>query len=682
MKTLVIVESPSKCKKIEDYLGSEYKVVASCGHITSFSSLDQFNEETYDIVYKVNKPKIVSMLKKEIKQCKSVIIATDDDREGEAIGWHICQQCKLDVNETPRILFSEITKHALQYAIQNPTKLNIQRIYSQQTRQLLDLYIGFTISPLLWKYILNKLSAGRCQTPALHMIYEKEKEFDEQSTETHYKITGGFTSKEIIFHLSQYLDFEKSELFLELCKSFKFKLESTIETKKYIEKRPNILITNTLQQKSHQLLNMSPKQTMDCAQVLYENGLITYMRSDCEYYNDDFKQLLEQYIHKHYGENYVDPIINKEKKAHEGIRVTDLNVKETFFENNYINKLYDLIYNHTLQTSMSNCEKLKKTFIIKAPMDYDFIYNENHMIFRGWRKTLKDKEESSLELYLTQLKHVHYTYIKSYEQLCNPKYHYCESQLIQKLKKENIGRPSTYASILDKLLNKNYVKKGNIKSKPIEIREITLRNEVISIETNKNATNEEKNKLYISTNGKRVIEFCYKYYEHLFNYEYTSKMEEILDEIEHNEQNWKYIFKEFKKELDKEVVIYEIKPKLESLHCGLYEKKPVIIKNGQFGYYMEYNKKNTSLLSWDHYDKIETFIEEQSFPSDYLVSMIQYNSIIIINSNISIRKSKKGEYIYYKTKQMKKPKFYPLTIESRNIDDLKDYIEKKYSFIM
>ena len=682
MKTLVIVESPSKCKKIEDYLGSDYKVVASCGHITSFSSLEQFNEETYDIHYKVDKPKIVSMLKKEIKQCKGVIIATDDDREGEAIGWHICQQCKLSVEKTPRILFSEITKQALQYAIQHPTYLNIQRIYSQQTRQLLDLYIGFTISPLLWKYILNKLSAGRCQTPALHMLYEKEKEFDKQSDETHFKIVGTFTSKEIIFYLSQYLEFKTSESLLELCKSFEFKLEPIIETKKYIEKRPNILITNTLQQKSHQLLHMSPKQTMDCAQILYENGLITYMRSDCEHYNDDFKYLLEQYIHKHYGESYVEPIISKEKKAHEGIRVTDLNIKETSFENKYINKLYDLIYHHTLQSSMSDCEKLKKTFKMKAPMDYEFIYNENHIIFHGWRKTLKEKQDNSLELYLTQLRQIHYQTIEAKEQLCNPKYHYCESQLIQKLKKENIGRPSTYATILSKLLDKHYVKKGNIQSKPINIYELKLKNNNIICEKKDNYTYEEKNKLYISENGKKVIEFCYKYYEHLFNYNYTSKMETILDEIEHNNEVWKPIFKQFKKEVDKEVNIIEIKPKQKSLHCGLYNKKPVIIKKGQFGYYLEYNKKNSSLLSWDHYEQIESYIEQQEFPKEYLDSICQHNDFIVINSNISIRKSDRGEYIYYKTKQMKKPKFYPLNIESRNIDDLKDYIQKNYSFIM
>jgi len=175
MRTLVIVESPSKCKKIEEYLGPSYKVVASCGHITSFSSLDQLNMETYEVNYKIEKPTVVKMLKSEIKQATEIIIATDDDREGEAIGWHICKVCKLNVESTPRILFSEITKEAIENAIQHKGLLNMNRVYSQQTRQILDLYIGFTISPKLWKYILNKLSAGRCQTPALHMIYEKKR---------------------------------------------------------------------------------------------------------------------------------------------------------------------------------------------------------------------------------------------------------------------------------------------------------------------------------------------------------------------------------------------------------------------------------------------------------------------------------------------------------------------------
>ena len=216
MKTLIIVESPSKCKKIEEYLGSSYKVVASCGHISSFTSLDQLNMDTYEVNYKIEKPKVVKMLKEEIKKASGVIIATDDDREGESIGWHICKVCNLNIETTPRILFSEITKEALEHAVKNQGVLNKNKIYSQQTRQLLDLYIGFTISPKLWKYILNKLSAGRCQTPALHMIYEKEKEYDEQSKKTHYKVEGLFTNKKIECYIIYWKTAKKNYVFVSL----------------------------------------------------------------------------------------------------------------------------------------------------------------------------------------------------------------------------------------------------------------------------------------------------------------------------------------------------------------------------------------------------------------------------------------------------------------------------------
>lgn len=681
MTILVIVESPTKCEKIENYLGENYKVVASCGHITSFSSLEQFDKESYDIKYKIEKPKILSMLKKEIKKCDSVIIATDDDREGEAIGWHICKQCKLDINKTPRILFSEITKEAILKALQNPTKLNMQRIYSQQTRQLLDLYIGFTISPLLWKYILNKLSAGRCQTPALYMLYEKEKEIENKNMETHFKVSGLFTSHNILFNLSQYLKLEQCKSFLELCKEYDFKIDD-IEKKQIKENRPDILITNTLQQKAHQCLNMSPKQTMNYAQILYENGLITYMRSDSPNYNESFQKELKYFIEKKYGKEYVKPIVNKDKKAHEGIRVTNLHTSNVSFENNYINKLYDLIYIHTLQTGMENCDKLKKIFKMKAPMNYEFSYIEDSIIFYGWRKALKEKIEHSDELYLSQLKKINYNNIQCEEQLCEPKYHYCESQIIQKLKKENIGRPSTYSSILDKIQEKNYVKKGNIKHEPIQIQSFILKEKNIEHKSNKDYIYEEKNKLYITETGKKVIKFCYKYYEHLFNYTYTSKMESILDQIEYEEKDWKPIFKLFKEEVDKEVSIEEIKAKQESLHCGKYKNKVIIIKKGQFGYYIEYAKKKTSLLQWEYYDNIDEYIKNNCFPEDKIETLIQFCSTIHINENISIRKSKHGEYIYYKTKTMRKPKFYPLNIESRNIEDIKNYIEKNYKSIL
>jgi len=672
MKTLVIVESPSKCKKIEDYLGSGYKVVASCGHITSFTSLEQINMDTYEVNYKIEKPKVVKMLKEEIKNASSVILATDDDREGEAIGWHICKVCKLNVETTPRILFSEITKCALDESIKNKSFLNMNRVYSQQTRQLLDLYIGFTISPKLWKYILNKLSAGRCQTPALHMIYQKEKEYDEQSKKTHYKIEGLFTSKKIKFHLSQYLE---NADFLELCKDYVFKINS-VEKHSSTEKRPTILITSSLQQKAHQVLGYSPSQTMSYAQSLYENGCITYMRTDTPIYSETFKTLLEHFIKKKYGDKYYKEITDSKKKAHEGIRVTDLTIEETSFETKQINKLYNLIYKHTLQTSMSDCIMEHIHYKMNAPMDLYFIYKEPTTIFEGWK--IDSVKTETNKLYLSLLVNIECYNITCKEILEKPVYHYCESQIIQKLEKEEIGRPSTYSSILTKLYDKNYIIKGKINGKVFETTNYIFMDNKVTKSCDSNS-NDETNKISITETGKKVVEFCYEYYNHLFDYEYTKEMEKQLDKIEETGQ-WKDIFIEFKRDVDKEVVIDRIKSKQKSLHCGIYKKHPVIIKQGQFGYYIEYNKKTTSLLQWEYYDNIEKYIEEQEFPNELIETMMNLN--IMIDKNTSIRTGKYGDYIYHKTVKMKKPKFYKLEIESRDIKDIKEYLQKKYNLII
>lgn len=673
MKTLVIVESPSKCKKIEEYLGSSYKVVASCGHITSFTSLDQLNKETYEVNYKIEKPKVVKMLKDEIKQASGVIIATDDDREGEAIGWHICKVCKLNVTTTPRILFSEITKEALERSIQNKSVLNMNRVYSQQTRQLLDLYIGFTISPKLWKYILNKLSAGRCQTPALHMIYEKEKEYDQQGTETYYKVEGIFTSKQIKFHLSQTLD--KVDEFLELCKDYTFKINK-IEDTTSTEKRPSILITSSLQQKAHKLLGYSPSQTMSYAQALYEHGCITYMRTDTASYNDSFKHSLERFIKQTFGDQYYKEIPTTQKKAHEGIRVTNLKLEETTFETKQINKLYQLIYNHTLQTSMSDCSMKHMHYKMDAPLHLQFIYKEPITIFEGWKKVKESAQYQTNYLYLSQLGTITYSNILCKEVLQHPVYHYCESQLIQKLEKEDIGRPSTYASILTKLYDKHYIVKGKITGKVFETTNYNLVGQTITQKTEP-YSNDESGKISITHTGKKVVEFCYQYYNHLFDYAYTTKMEKQLDVIEQT-GIWKDIFIEFKRDVDKEVIIDMIKSKQISLHCGLYKKHPVIIKSGQFGYYMEHNKTKISLLHWEHYDKIEGYIENQSFPQE-LIETMMYTEV---GKYTTIRKGKTGDYIYHKTPQMKKPKFYALDIESRKKADIKEYLQKKYNLIV
>lgn len=670
MTILLIVESPSKCGIIEKYVGPGYKVIGSCGHITSLTTLEQIDFETCAIKYKNEKIPIIKKLREAIKASSKVILATDDDREGEAIAWHICKACKLNVETTPRIKFNEITKKALLYALDNPTTIDMKRVNSQQCRQVLDLYIGYRISPMLWKYITHKLSAGRCQTPALHIIYENELSHKKKTYETTYEVVGVFTHKNIKMNLSHKVDNPYD--YLEQCRTFDFKLVDT-ETNKVVEKPPSILTTSSLQQ----LVGMSPKVVMDLAQVLYENGLITYMRTDCASYSQDFKQELETYIHKTYGKEWVKPILDKDKKAHEGIRVTQLSVQETTFENNSLNKLYKFIYKHTLQTSMSDSVSIKKKYIVSAPQGYHFTYTESHFVHKGWKRFNKEKEEESMDVYFRDKMDVNVIYAN--EILKNPVYHLSESQLVKQLEHKGIGRPSTYASILEKLKDKKYVKKGKINGNKMEMKNYVLSHNEIQEDIKEVVSQEESNKLEITPLGIEVIEFCNTYYSHLFNYEYTNDMENKLDLIETSNVDWVKMVKQFKEEVDVEVNIDKVKTKHESLHCGKHKSKPVIIHSGRYGYYSEYDKNKNTLKDWEYAKDIENMIAEQMISPEQLKSLLDYISVVKISKDLCIKKGPYGEYLYYTGK--KKPRCLKLDIESRDKKDIMEYVKNKYSII-
>lgn len=680
MKTLVIVESPSKCKLIEKYLGEEYKVIGSYGHITTLKTLEQIDFNTYNIKYKNEKLSVIKNIKNEIKNSKNVILATDDDREGEAIAWHICNVCNLDVNTTIRIKFNEITKKALLNSLENKGVINMNRVNSQKCRQLLDLYIGFKISPKLWKYIANKLSAGRCQIPALNIIYENELSIENTSKETNYKVYGIFTNNNIKFILTNSIEKEEIQDFLEKSKHFIYKLIN-ITKKEVTENRPSILTTISLQQLASNSLSLSPIQTMSYAQVLYENGNITYMRTDSSTYSDEFKNELECFIKKKYGDKYTKSIVNNEKKAHEGIRVTDLLKETTDYENEYINKLYSLIYKHTIKTGMSDSLNIKYNYELTAPLNNIYSYTEKIILFKGWKIINQDKPSIIYGEYLNKINQINNISIIANEVLKNQIFHLTESQIIKRLENKGIGRPSTYASILEKILKKGYVKKGKINGDKINITNYIFEDNNIKKEEVEKYSLEESGKLKITPIGKETILFCYKYYKHIFNYEYTENMENELDLIEYSDTEWISIFKKFKEIIDKDIIIDEPNKINKSINCGIYNNNNLIIKNGKYGYYINYNKKNSSLLEWEYYKNIEEFIDDQYISVEVLNSLINYISIIIIDKTLCIKKGKYGEYIYYKTKTMKKPKFLKLEIESRNIEDLKGYIKNKYNII-
>ena len=552
----------------------------------------------------------------------------------------------------------------------------MNKVNSQKSRQVLDLYIGFTISPVLWKYIQHKLSAGRCQTPALKMLFEREEMIKNQTYNTKYKLTGIFNSIE--FKLLKSLDKEEVVAFLEACKNKDYIVEKK-EPHQVSYSPPSILITSTLQQRASNI-GMSPKQTMMCAQTLYENGLITYMRTETSAYSTSFIDKINKHISLQYGKEYIgEPCSNVD--THEGIRVTDIKIDKVDFDQN-INKLYDFIYKHTLQSCMSTAIYIQTPYEIQMPFDHVMRHISSYAKFNGWKILNKEPEVHSEKLDF--MKHVNYSSIIAKEQCEDLLLHYTEAQLIKNLEKENIGRPSTYTSILDSV--EKYITKGRIETKNLSLTHYSLI-ENITIE-NEDKCIEEKNKLKITELGEKVTLFCYKYFDTLFDYSYTNKMELFLDNISESpnlSQDWKNILREeiTKIKNTSSIKIDEIKPEYKSLHCGLYKKYPLIIKDGPHGYYLEYKKEKTSLKKID----ISEWIKDQEMNEERLSILIDYmkNTNININDNISIRKSDRGYYIFFKTNKMKKPKFYSfpneLMDEDHYIDKIKDYIEKKYKLI-
>jgi len=664
MRHLVIVESPSKCKTIERYLGPDYRVIATCGHFRGLHSLDQINRQTFDIAFQTTKPKIVKFLKEEVGIAKSVILATDDDREGEAIAWHICKVCKLPFT-TPRIIFHEITKEAILKAIANPTVLSLPRVMAQHTRQLLDVYIGFTISPLLWKAIQHTLSAGRCQTPALHMIAEQQERITSQSKETTFRVKGYFTHKQIEFILERNLTQKEIEPFFSNIGFFT--LEKP-ETKEVTLVPPEILKTSTFQQKASHELHLSPKQIMTSAQILYENGLITYMRTDQATYSQDFIKKAQE----HLGHDFHYPRGKVSDGAHEGIRITRLDIQETNFDKQ-TDRVYSFLYKYTLHTCMKPtvlCHKIYKTLW----NGLYFIHTSVSVKEKGW----KDITEKNWSSYLDHLSVFVCDSISADEQLTAPEFHWSEAQLIRELEKNQIGRPSTYTHIVETIQDKKYVSIGKIHREPIRLSHFVWKKDsVVKEESLKEI--EESHKLSLTPLGKEVNAFCYTHFQSLFNYDYSKKMEDHLDLIEQGEENSVFL----KETLDRIDLLkkIEVQPKsYPSLHAGIYRNHAVILKEGIYGFYLSYNEQCISLKEFKFYELIRTWIEEQSIPPEYVKELISFKEknehiLLEVNSEWSLRKGTYGPYLFYKTKKMKKPKFYPYP-HGQTREEIESYIQK------
>ena len=743
---LVIVESPAKCKKIESYLGPGYKCVASFGHIREIAnglkSIDTKNN--YSVVFKTiaSKSKYIKSLREWIKKSNEIILATDDDREGEAIAWHICKTFKLPVNSTKRIIFHEITKSAIKLAIKNPTKINMNTVNAQLARQVLDLLVGFKISPILWKHVSrntkSSLSAGRCQTPALRLVYEQKKLIDNSPGKKVYDTTGTFTDKNISFALNfNHNDEDKMAEFLE--ESVNFEHKYLVSKPKIVTKNPPTpFTTSTLQQKASNEYNFSPKQTMKLAQTLYENGHITYMRTDSTTYSKDFVKSAKDYIKKQYGIKYVheniDKLVNnssdkKSKKdnnaqeAHEAIRPTKIDVNTLNVSGKITSrevKLYNLIWRNTMESCMSPAKYYSITSKITAPEKHHYKCSSEQVLFPGWKIVGGFIENNKEYEYLLSLKKdiiLDYKEIYSKITLKDLKKNYTEARLVQMLEKKGIGRPSTFSSLISKIQDRGYVKKQDIVGKKIKCTDFKLTGQDLDeIETERVFGN-EKNKLVIQPVGILVYEFLEQHFDNLFNYDYTKNMEDDLDKISNGLKIWhslcdecnteinesslkikdthretykidehhtymigkfgpvikyengdKTSFKSVKKNIDMnklkngEYTLNEIidtnRVGSNNINLGEYEGEDVILKKGKYGMYITYKGKNSSI---GHIKKqMSKIVLEDVLDVLKGKKSSNPNIVKIITEEMSVRKGKYGNYVYYKTKKMSKPKFIPM----------------------
>ena len=581
---LVIVESPSKCKKIESYLGHGYKCIASFGHIYHLNGLSSINMKTFESKYEldVKKKKQTDLLKREIKDAQSVILATDDDNAGHFIAWSICKEYGLPIGTTKRILFHEITEKAILEAMQHPTTINMNNVLAEQSRQIVDLLIGYNITPLLWKNISanqeNSLSAGRCQSPALKLVYKNYIENKDKLTTDAFKVHGYFSSKNIKYELNH--EFTNKEdvlsfLNLESISKHYYKRE---EPKKVYKNQPDPLTTSRLQQHASNESHLSPKETMKICQTLYEGGYITYMRTDCAKYSQEFinnaeQYILENYLKSEYILKEIDQLINSvdSDTAHEAIRPTNICMKELpeDIDAKFTAKerrMYKLIWETSLESCMSKAEyfslystiESKKENETKDELQSKYIYkNTSEQVhFLGWqivknKKEGKDSKEIKDYNYLLQLQQnsqIVYKKIMTVFSLKNEgQRHYTEARLIQLLEEKGIGRPSTYASIIDKIQERKYVVKEDIKGKEIECTNYELNaqpTKAITELKEKQTFGNEKNKLVIQPLGIMVMDYLDANIVSLFDYEYTKNMEERLDQICLGKMEWSIVCQE------------------------------------------------------------------------------------------------------------------------------------------
>jgi DNA topoisomerase-1 len=654
---LVIVESPAKCKKIQGFLGDGWTVIASMGHIRALESeLDAIGlDRDFDarFAFQKEKAKAIQAIKAAAKGMKEIYLAADDDREGEAIAYSVAVLLGLDPKVAKRAVFHEITKTAITKAVREPRLLDMNKVDAQQARAILDMMVGFTISPLLWTYVGNALSAGRCQTPALRLVVEKEAQIQSFTSQTTWKLSGSWCKGTLPLQATLVDDLEDEESarnFLEnICEDAGGTVTSTV-TKPWVHSAPKPLITSTLQQESSARFTCNPKKTMMIAQRLYEAGHITYMRTDHAILSGEAILAAKELLRKEFGDAYViDEVITKKggkadvkaQEAHEAIRpthfeLTDLPTTEDWSAVD--RKIYKLIRDRALQSVMTPCKGEEHTIVFLAdgdPAEFPWATKWKRTTFLGWKRIgvaeanldgdeeETDDDSEAIWARATSIKvgdKLKWTSLEAFPLVTKPPGRFNEATLVRELEKKGIGRPSTFAMLISTIMDKEYVKKETYPAREIKIKHLMLssvgQKEPTEIEKIKKI-GAEKEKLAPTDLGKRILEFCLREFSGLFDYAFTSRMETRLDSIAEGKEPWKQLcrdtwssYKDTVARLKKDGSSAEAKnTRVKEFEGGLKavlsKKGPILLKEDESG-----DKDKTQFFGWIEGLKFEDMTAE------------------------------------------------------------------------
>ena len=688
-KNLVIVESPAKAKTIEKYLGKDFKVSSCYGHIRDLAkddkSIDKENGFKPTYIPSPDKKKVIKELKNLRKNSDKVYIATDNDREGEAIAWHLKEILDLDDNEYERIIFREITKNAILKSLENPTKIDMNLVNAQQARRVLDRLVGFEISPILWKKIKRGLSAGRVQSVAVKFVVDRENEINNFEAKSSFKTTANFMSvsdESFTAELDKRFEtIDEARKFLKDCTNKDF-IVSKVE-KKPSKRSPSApFTTSTLQQEASRKIGFSPSLTMSTAQRLYEAGHITYMRTDSVNLSDEALESAQKIINDNFGEKYHNKRVYKTKsksaqEAHEAIRPTNLG-NDNAGKSDTEKKLYNLIWRRTLASQMAESIFERTIVKIQSVNNTEFKATGEVLIFDGFLKLYNEIDDSSKLLPKLEEKSVLKTVkILSKEIFTKHPPRYSEASLIKKMEDSGIGRPSTFAETVRKIKEREYVVKEERDGKIINSKELTLENTKISENVKEEKTGFEKNKIYPTNMGMFVTEFLNENFISSFmDYSFTAKTENQLDQIAFNGKNWNDMLKEFYSGFsDLSNKVPEERYQLEK-DLGEYEGKKLKARIAKFGPVIQIGEKE---------DSDEGFPKYCNIPYDKLIKHISIDEAIsIINKKdednklvsvehdgdlIELKNGRYGFYLRFKEKNYK--------IDKEKYPDPKELSEKQ-----